>query len=100
MAGVGVKILIILVENFLASGNVHIPTVLTQLFLCSKEEFLDPSLLDEEDIPMSAGGLNEDIPLEDYLDDANDAFDAQANDGGLALVLYRNFRFRISAEFR
>ena len=76
----------LLIGSLLESNIIYIPTKLTQYILCSKEENLDPSLLDEEDTPMTTDGLNEDIHLEDYLDDANDAFESQAGKRDLVLA--------------
>ena len=65
-----------LVAILLASSIIGIPNVLTKLIRCSNEEVLDHSLLDEVDTPMAADGQNDDIALEDYLDDASEAFEA------------------------
>ena len=75
MAGLGMKLLNIMVGWPLVSNITNIRTSLTQYIFCSNEEILDHSLLDEEDNPIIADRQNDDISLEDYLDDANNAFE-------------------------
>ena len=86
MVRMGMKVSKLLMRSLQKSKFTYMPTILTKYIHCSNEENLDPSLLDKEDTPMAADGMNEDIPLEDYLDDANDAFEAQSGEGDMALA--------------